>query len=116
GYPHGHTLSLHDALPICWTADNAQSVDAGDIAARDALPQLAAESLIHLGAPRNKCGGLVQQAAVMEALARYSLGVPFGLWGHRMAMEFLELSGGSYAQYGIPASPYVTTTGASVVA
>ncbi|NLZ97457.1 MAG: acyl-CoA/acyl-ACP dehydrogenase [Micrococcus sp.] len=99
-----------------WTADNAQSVDAGDIAARDALPQLAAESLIHLGAPRNKCGGLVQQAAVMEALARYSLSVPFGLWGHRMAIEFLELSGGSYAQSVLPALRAGTTPGASAMA
>lgn len=99
-----------------WTSDNAQRVDSGDIAARDALPRFATESLIDLGAPMNKGGGLVQQAAVLEALAQESLSVPFALWGHRMVIEFLELAGGSYAQSVLPALRAGTTPGASAMA
>lgn len=37
-----------------WTADNAQRLRSRDMAVREALPQLATESLIDLGAPMNK--------------------------------------------------------------
>lgn len=99
-----------------WTADNAQRIDSGDITAREALPQLADESLLDIGAPLNTHGGLVKQAAVLQTLALHSLSVPFGLWGHRMAIEFLELAGGSYAQSVLPGLRVGTTPGASAMA
>ena len=99
-----------------WTADNAQLIDSGAISAREALPRLADESLVDMGAPLNNNGDLVHQAAVLESLARYSLSVPFSLWGHRMVIEFLKLSGSAYAQSVLPGLQAGTTPGASAMA
>lgn len=101
---------------IDWTAANAQRIDSGAMDARDALPLLADESLIDLGAPWNNDGGLVRQAAVLETLAQHSLSVPFALWGHRMVIEFLAFAGGRYAQSVLPGLRAGTTPGASAMA
>lgn len=85
-----------------YTADHAQQIDSGEMSTRDVLPMLADESLLDLGAPLNTDGGLVQQASVLEALARQSLSVPFAAWGHRMVIEFLTLAGGNYADAVLP--------------
>ena len=99
-----------------WIADNAQRIDSGEVNAREALPQLADELLVDMGAPLNKEVGLVKQAEVLASLAQRSLSVPFGLWGHRMVIEFLELAGGIYAQSVLPGLRAGTTPGASAMA
>ncbi|TLP77092.1 acyl-CoA dehydrogenase family protein [Nesterenkonia sphaerica] len=83
--------------------DSAEAIDAGTVAAREILPQLAAAGLLDLGAPSNNSGGLVKQAAVIEALGQRSLSAAFAVWGHRMSIEYLCLAGGTYAESLLPA-------------
>lgn len=79
-------------------SESAASMDAGTAHPREVFPALAAAGLIDLGAPANTDGQLVQQAAVVEALAARSLSTAFALWGHRMSIEYLAAAGGDYAE------------------
>ncbi|MEH0058690.1 acyl-CoA dehydrogenase family protein [Auritidibacter ignavus] len=78
--------------------EHATAVDSGDSLARAVLPRLGAAGLIGLGAPNNRDGSLPSQVAVIAHLAGISLSVAFGLWGHRMSIEYLSLAGTDFAQ------------------
>jgi len=101
---------------IDWVRDSALAVDSGSVEARKALPHLADAALVSLGAPLNREGGLLQQAAVIELLARESFSTAFAVWGHRMCIEFLELAGGDFAASVLPELCAGTTPGASAMA
>lgn len=77
--------------------ESAAAVDAGEAHPREVFPALAAAGLIDLGAPANTGGRLLEQAAVIEALAERSLSTAFALWGHRMSVEYLAAAGGAHA-------------------
>lgn len=79
-------------------SDRAQDIDSGTDTVRDLFPVLADACLVDLGAPCNANGELVHQAAVLHDLAERSLSVAFALWGHRMTIEYLTLTGGSFAE------------------
>lgn len=96
--------------------EQASAVDSGQAHPREVFPALAAAELLDLGAPFNKEGGLVQQAAVIEALAERSLSTAFALWGHRMSIEYLSLAGGSYAEAVLPELRAGQTAGVSGMA
>lgn len=78
-------------------SDSAAAMDAGDAHPREFFPALARAGLIDLGAPGNTGRGLLEQAAVIEALAERSLSTAFALWGHRMSIEYLAAVGGRTA-------------------
>lgn len=99
-----------------WVGTYAQAIDSGSMQAREVLPQLASARLLDLGAPVNRDGGLLQQAAVFEVLARRSLSAAFAAWGHRMCIEFLEFAGGTYAASLLPAMRSGTTPAAAAMA
>lgn len=94
-------VDIPDEL-LAAVAERAAAYDSGEVSCRDIFPQLAAAGLLDLGAPLNKDGGLAEQAAVIAALAQRSLSAAFALWGHRIAVEVLSLSGGSYAEKTLP--------------
>src|SRR5690625_2138712 len=75
-----------------WVRNNAHAVDVGNVEAREALPLLAGSGFLSLGAPLNAGGALLNQAAVIQVLARHSFSTAFALWGHRMCIEFLEVA------------------------
>lgn len=99
-----------------WVRDNAHAVDAGNVEAREALPLLADAGFLSLGAPLNAGDALLNQAAVIQVLARHSFSTAFALWGHRMCLEFLELAGGRFAHSVLPGLHAGTTPGVSAMA
>lgn len=78
-------------------AARAHSIDTGKQTTRDLLSTLTAIGLADLAvAPSDT--GLVDQAAVLEALAANSLSVAFSLWCHRMCLEYLTLASSEATQ------------------
>src|SRR5699024_12528900 len=76
----GHRMIDDDAGTTCssiyipediidWVRDSALAVDSGSVEARKALPHFADAALVSLGAPLNREGGLLPQAAVILHLA-----------------------------------------------
>ena len=57
-----------------WTADNAHRLRSHDMAVREALPQLATESLIDLGVPMNKLYKM-QQASTPSCTRKFKCAV-----------------------------------------
>lgn len=98
------------------TAESAGAVDAGEASPREVLPAFAAAGLIDLGAPANDGGRLLEQAAVIEEVARRSLSTAFALWGHRMSIEYLTAAGGDYAEQMLPGVRSGDTPGVSGMA
>lgn len=94
-------LSIPEAL-LEWVTAHSYGFDSGDIETAEALPRFAEAELVDLGAPFNNNGNLITQAATLELLARHSFSAAFALWGHRMAIEFLELAGGHFANAILP--------------
>ncbi len=68
--------------------DAAAGVDRHEVDLRPLLRRLAAAGLADLGAPGSP-GSLVDQAQVIEALARSCMASAFTLWAHRMTIEYL---------------------------
>lgn len=99
-----------------WVQSHARAVDSGHVEAREAFPRFAAAGLTSLGAPFNRDGRLLEQAAAVEMLARESFRTAFALWGHRMCVEFLELAGGDFAKSVLPEICAGTIPGASAMA
>lgn len=99
-----------------WVMRKAPSIDTGETEVRDALPHLAELGLLGLGAPINHTGELLQQAGVIEQLARRSFSTGFALWGHRMCIEFLALAGGPFAESNLTALRSGTMPAASAMA
>lgn len=96
--------------------EHAAAFDSGQASPRELFPSLAAAGLLDLGAPFNQDGALVTQAAVIASLAQRSLSAAFALWGHRMSVEGLSLSGGSYAEKVLPGLRAGTVPGVSGMA
>lgn len=96
--------------------ERATAVDSGEGLAREFLPRLGEAGLLSLGAPSNRDGALPAQAAVIAELAGVSLSVAFGLWGHRMSIEYLNLAGTEFAQRHLPELVAGTRPGVSGMA
>ena len=75
-------------------ASSAHRIDIGETTTRLALTDLAAAGLIDIGAPSGR-GTVLEQAAVLEALAEKSLSVAFSVWCHRMTLEYLSIVDGN---------------------
>lgn len=99
-----------------WVTKNAADFDAGELETRQALPHFAEAELIDLGAPFNNNGDLLAQAATLELLAQRSFSAAFALWGHRMSLEFLQLSDNEFANTVLPELRSGQTPGASAMA
>lgn len=69
---------------------DADRVDRGSADLRPLLRRLAAEGLADLGAPGSP-GTLLEQADVVEAIARSCMTSAFTLWAHRMTVQYLAL-------------------------
>ena len=108
-------LSIPEAL-LEWVTAHAYGFDSGDNETAEALPRFAEAELVDLGAPFNNNGNLIAQAATLELLARHSFSAAFALWGHRMAIEFLELAHGHFANAALPKLRDGLTPGASAMA
>lgn len=101
---------------LSWISEHAQDIDSGVLTTRGVFPDLGEAGLLDLGSDKSADSTLAQQAAVIEVLAQHSFSVAFSLWGHRMVLEFLEITGGSYANSVLPALHTGTTPGASAMA
>ncbi|WP_170228463.1 acyl-CoA dehydrogenase family protein [Nesterenkonia populi] len=82
--------------------ENALAVDQGEAFAREIFPALGRAGQLDLGAPANTGGRLLDQAAVVEALAERSLASGFALWGHRMGIEYLAAADTEWARSVLP--------------
>ncbi|WP_172174908.1 acyl-CoA dehydrogenase family protein [Brevibacterium sp. CT2-23B] len=82
-------------------AEAAPALDRGDRQVAEFLPELGRAGLLDLGVPgtdgQSARGTLLDQAAVIETIARHSLSLAFSIWGQRMAIEYLATTGGSFA-------------------
>lgn len=97
-------------------SQRANDIDSGKYVTRDIFPALANAGLVDLGAPFNAANKLVHQAGVLHDLAERSLSVAFALWGHRMAIEYLTITGGAFAETLLPQLRAGTTPGVSAMA
>ncbi|MGC2941798.1 MULTISPECIES: acyl-CoA dehydrogenase family protein [unclassified Brevibacterium] len=82
-------------------AEAAPALDRGDRQVAEFLPELGRAGLLDLGVAgsdgQTANGTLLDQASVIEAIARHSLSLAFALWGQRMAIDYLATTGGSFA-------------------
>ncbi|MFC3849204.1 acyl-CoA dehydrogenase [Corynebacterium hansenii] len=83
-------------------AERANALDDGEGRARFILPPLGAEGLLGLGAPQNSDGHLPDMVAAVRALASRCMSSAFGLWAHRMTIEYLALADTPYANSVLP--------------
>lgn len=92
-------------------AARASALDANEGQARSVLPALGAEGLLTLGAPANADGRLPTMAGVVRSLASRCLSSAFGLWAHRMTIEYLSLAGSPYSESLLPSLADGSTPG-----
>src|SRR5699024_2430042 len=82
-------------------AEAAPALDRGDRQVAEFLPELGRAGLLDLGVAgsdgQTANGTLLDQASVIEAIARHSLSLAFSVWGQRMAIDYLATTGGSFA-------------------
>lgn len=82
-------------------AEAAPALDRGDRQVAEFLPELGRAGLLDLGVAGSDAqtanGTLLDQASVIEAIARHSLSLAFSVWGQRMAIDYLATTGGSFA-------------------
>lgn len=92
-------------------AERANALDNGEGEARFVLPLLGAEGLLGLGAPQNSDGRLIDMVGAVRALASRCMSSAFGLWAHRMTIEYLSLADTPYANEVLPGLLDGTTPG-----
>jgi alkylation response protein AidB-like acyl-CoA dehydrogenase len=97
-------------------AARARILDGGEAQARVVLPELGSSALLGLGAPANVDGRLPAMAEVISALAERCMSSAFGLWAHRMAVEYLSAAGTPYAHSVLPTLSAGTTPGVTAMA
>lgn len=88
-------VTIPDTL-LSAVATNAEAIDLGHHTTREFLSELAVAGLVDLGAGPDH-GSLLEQAAVIEALAERSFSTAFSLWCHRMCIAYLGHATGGYA-------------------
>lgn len=88
-------VSLPESL-LSYAATYAHDIDIGHQTTRQVLSDIATVGLADLGAVPNHAT-LLEQAAVIEALAEQSFSTAFSLWCHRMCIEYLSIAGGEHA-------------------
>lgn len=107
-------IAIPEAL-LSVVAAHAHDIDCGDQTTRQVLSDVATAGLADLGA-RSDETTLLEQAAVIEALAEQSFSTAFSLWCHRMCIEYLCIARGAYADELLPKLAAGQLVGSSAMA
>lgn len=91
--------------------ERSKALDRGEGKVREMLPALAAHGLLSLGSPFNNDGQLPAMTEVISDVAQKCLSTAFGIWAHRMTIEYLAAAGTDYARTQLPALVAGTTPG-----
>lgn len=94
------TVLMKDLL--AGVGERALNLDRCEEQARVVLPELGSLGLLGLGASANSDARLPRMVKVISALAERCMSSAFGVWAHRMAIEYLTAADTPYARGVLP--------------